>query len=227
MNKKALKSTIIELKEHDLSFQDISDILAKEYNIHMSRQAVCGMYNRATSDEVIKKNKEIILTTEDVINYSLLGLDSASIKEILSNMGYEITISDIKHILDDNAEYLKAVEAEQVNKVVKGVKNGNDADEIRNRITYKSVVVTDSRFKKLIKLAAEYMIYEQGKRVLTSIYNTTDDKALVKNIIADHNMNITMKDIEGTKQSADYDIVICKSASTIVRPKSITTQIVS
>lgn len=223
MDKRALKSTIIELKESGLSFQNISDILAKDYDIHMSRQAVCGMYNRATSDEVINKNKELILTTEDIVNYNSIGLSNYEIKEVLDKLGYSITLSDIEYILSINTEYKKSVEMELVQKIIRGLKLGNEIAEIKEKITYKGLSITDNKLKALLKISAEQMIYEQSKKVLASIYNATDDKALVKDIIAEHNMNITMKDIENTENGAMINgtLVLDNTQCNILRPKQI------
>lgn len=223
MDKRALKSTIIELKESGLSFQNISDVLAKEYNVHMSRQAVCGMYNRATSDAAISKNRELILTTADIVNYNCLGLNNNEIRDVLNKLGYSIVLSDIEYILSINSEYKKSVEMELVQKIVKGLKVGNEVSEIKSKLAYKGLVVTDSKLKELIKLAAEQMIYEQSRKVLSSIYNATDDKTLVKDIIAEHNMNITMRDIESerTLGSANGRLVLDSIRSNIVRPKGI------
>lgn len=223
MDKRALKSTIIELKESGLSFQNISDILAKEYDIHMSRQAVCGMYNRATSDEVINKNKELILTTEDIVNYNSIGLSNYEIKEVLDKLGYSITLSDIEYILSINTEYKKSVEMELVQKIVRGLKIGNEIAEIKEKITYKGLSITDNKLKALLKISAEQMIYEQSKKVLASIYNATDDKALVKDIITEHNMNITMKDIESAENGivVNGTLVLDNTQCNILRPKQI------
>ena len=223
MDKRALKSTIIELKESGLSFQNISDVLAKEYDIHMSRQAVCGMYNRATSDEVINKNKELILTTEDIVNYNSIGLSNYEIKEVLDKLGYSITLSDIEYILSINTEYKKSVEMELVQKIVRGLKLGNEITEIKEKVTYKGLTITDSKLKTLLKISAEQMIYEQSKKVLASIYNATDDKTLVKDIIAEHNMNITMRDIESAENGivVNGTLVLDNTQCNILRPKQI------
>lgn len=223
MDKRALKSTIIELKESGLSFQNISDILAKDYDIHMSRQAVCGMYNRATSDEVINKNKELILTTEDIVNYNSIGLSNCEIKEVLNKLGYSITLSDIEYILSINTEYRKSVEMELVQKIIRGLKLGNEIAEIKEKVTYKGLSITDNKLKSLLKISAEQMIYEQSKKVLASIYNATDDKALVKDIIAEHNMNITMRDIENAENGivVNGTLVLDNTQCNILRPKQI------
>ena len=221
MDKRALKSTIIELKENGLSFQNIGDVLARDYDIHMSRQAVCGMYNRATSDETISKNKELILTTEDIVNYNSIGLSDTNIKEVLDKQGYSITVSDINYILSINTEYSKSVEMELIQKIVRSLRVGNDIIDIKRNTTYKGICITSNKLKTLIKSAAEQMIYEQSKKVLASIYNATDDKALVKSIIAEHNMNITMRDIESTNNNNGIanSLVLDSTQCKIIRPK--------
>lgn len=196
MDKRVLKSKIIELKELNLSFQEISDILNRDYSVKMTRQAVCGMYNRAMSDESIKRNKELILTTNDIVNYHLLGYSDSDIREILALRGYDILLKDIKYIIESNKEFVQSLEAEIVLKVVKSIRLGNDTFNIKASISYNGTEITDGRFKDILKLASSFMLKEESIRVLSSIYNATDDKTLIKDIITNESLDIRLKDIE-------------------------------
>lgn len=212
MDKRALKSTIIELKENNKTYQEISDILAKEYDVHMSRQAVCGMYNRATSDDTIIKNKEMILATNDVINYHVLGIDNKQVKEIIQDIGYKLSLGDIEYIIKINEEYSISIERELIYKLIKELKMGNEINEIKAKITYKGIQITNNKYKELIKKSVEQMIYDESARVLSRVYNCTSDKTLIKDIIAEHNMNITLKDIENKKyENNRYKIQISQN----------------
>lgn len=197
MDRKALKLIIIELKESGKTFQSISDILSNEYGIHMSRQAVCGMYNRATSDKVICKNKTLILATEDIVRYRCLGLSAKEIKGVAS-ISNELSISDIESILSANDEYAEIVTKEYINKVTKCIELGMEALTIKDCLTYKGVQVTESMFKELLKKSTEALMNKECISILSRLYNVTSNKALVKEIIAENNMNITMKDIESS-----------------------------
>lgn len=223
MDKRALKSLIIELKESNISYQEISNILEKDYNIHMSRQAVCGMYTRATSDKTLNKNKELILATEDIVNYNNIGLDNREIKAVLDSIGYQIAINDIKYIIEINSEYIKALERELVYKVSKGITSGDDVQYIRNKIVYKSIKVTENRFKTLLNLATEQLIVDSVTKVLSNVYDITDDKQLVREAIAQHNLNITLKYIENKHRENKIvnKLVIDDTMSNIIRPRYI------
>ena len=50
MDKKSLKSVVVGYKMGGMSYADIATKLEEEYGVKMSRQAVNGLYKRATSD---------------------------------------------------------------------------------------------------------------------------------------------------------------------------------
>lgn len=223
MDKRELKAIIVDLKERGCSFQTISDILARDYNIQMSRQAVCGMYQRATSDEAIKKNTDIILTACDICKYKSLGLSSKQIKSIMTNAGYSLTMSDIEYILEINNEYIERINNELVSRIIKSITKGSEAVEIKQMLSYNGVVITDSRFKSLMRQATQQMLNRAVTSVLYKVYTSTDDKGLIKDILSDINSDMTIKDIESSnndKQSSSNCFIRVDGRSyNVYRPK--------
>jgi hypothetical protein len=198
MDKRELKAIIVDLKERNCSFQTISDILARDYNIQMSRQAVCGMYQRATSDEAIKKNTDIILTACDICKYASLGLSSKQIKSIMTNAGYSLSMSDIEYILEINKQYIEKMDSELVSKIIKSITKGSEAAEIKQTLSHNGVTITDSKFRNLMIEATKQMLNKEVASVLYKVYTSTDDKGLIKDILSDINSDMTIKDIENS-----------------------------
>ena len=163
MDKRTIKSLIIELKEENKSFQEISDILAREYGVKMSRQAVCGMYKRATSDDAINNNRNIILATTDIVNYSALGMPESIIKETLNNRGIDVSLNKVKSILKDNSNYLDEIYNELLKRMSWYIEHGYDLEDIKSKLQFKGVKPTESLLKSLIYSYHE-KIYHYIKR---------------------------------------------------------------
>lgn len=198
MDKRTLKSIIVELKESDgnRSFQDIADILEKDYEIKMSRQAVCGMYNRATSDEAISKYKDLILATNDILSYHLIGLSNKTIKSIMANNEIELPLSVIDNIIKEHSVTIEQMTKNQVFKVISLINNEQDLEDIKESLSYKGETPTNKRLNNLIELSSLYMIYESACKSLAKVMNLTENKALIKKVINKLNLEISLKDIE-------------------------------
>lgn len=198
MDKRTLKSIIVELKESDgnRSFQDIADILEKDYEIKMSRQAVCGMYNRATSDEAISKYKDLILATNDILNYHIIGLTDKTIKSIMANNEIELPLSVIDNIIKEHSVTIEQMTKDQVFKVISLINNEQDLEDIKESLSYKGETLTNKRLNNLIELSSLYMISESACKSLAKVMNLTENKTLIKKVINKLNLEISLKDIE-------------------------------
>lgn len=196
MDKMTIKSMIIELKDEGKSFQNISDILLRDYGVRMSRQAVCGMYKRSTSDTTVNTNKELKLATTDIINYSVIGVSNRDIKEILhrtrgvsiSLSSIESTIKEKNNFLIDRYDYLLGI-------VSTKIKNGDDCDSIRQALEYKGEPIREIIFNKLLEDYSANEIKKRALDVLVKVYNSSENKALVKTMSQKFNLNITTADL--------------------------------
>lgn len=203
MDKKTLKLLIVELKESGKTYQEISDILLNSYDTPMSRQAVCGMYNRAISNITIKHNKDIEMATSDIINYCAVG---CSYKEIKTRLLDNITIpmTEVVSILKSNINQLETVLKSLILVVEKYLSNGYSELDIIDRIQYKGVFIERSILRMLIKVATEHLLKSNATRTLTKIYSATEDRALIKNLISIHNIGITFTDINRALNDKEY-----------------------
>lgn len=205
MDKRTLKSIIVELKESDenRSFQDIADILEKDYDIKMSRQAVYGMYNRATSDEAISKYKDLILATNDILSYHILGLSNKVIKGIMANNEIELPLSVIDNIIKEHNVTIEQMTKDQVLKVISLINNGQDLEDIKDSLSYKGETPTNKRVNSLIELSSLYMISESACKSLAKVMNLTENKALIKKVINKINLGISLKDVESELNNSE------------------------
>lgn len=206
MDKRTLKSIIIGLKESDksITYQKISNILASRYGVHMTRQAVNGMYKRAMTDKEVIHRKELILATNDIIVYYLLGYSNRQIKGILADANQDVSIGDIDYIISNNSEHIVEVERTIIDKIVRGLSRGQTLIDIGEAIQYNGKHATKIQLKRLIRKAAQTLLLRSNVKILSDIYNSVGDKQLVKEIIDDNGIEISIKDIECNEYESMY-----------------------
>lgn len=194
MDKITLKSIIIEMRNNGDSFQKISDELKKKYNINKSRQAVCGLYNRATSEEQQGKNIDNVILRTDIVNYTSIGLTETQIKELLT----DVSNYKISEVINNSKDYLAELENEHVNTVKNILINSEDIGIIKSKLQYKNSMPTDEKIKQLIELATQNIIRDNTTTILVHILKITDDRELINNIIKKFNLDIKSKDINNS-----------------------------
>lgn len=195
MDKRTLKMLIIELKDSGRTYQEISEILKIEHSIIMTRQAVYGMYKRATSNEEINKSKELMLLTNDIINYTALGLNYKEIKNRIAQRKIDVKLADIKRIVVENEAHIKSVELNNIRKASNLLKDGLDFEEIRMKLHFKGELPSKKVTNIIIEKATEIMIFEAITEILANVLSTTDNKDIIKSISAKFNIDITSRDL--------------------------------
>ena len=196
MDKRTLKSKIIELRDIEgKSFREISDELALKYGIRMTRQAVCGMYNRATEPDKIIHNRDLMLAVNDIVNYFTLGKEAACIKEILANNNYSFSVSEIESIINGNSKYIKDIKEDQLKRVKIAILNGDDYSDIIDKLSYKNVKPNEYVINDMIKLAASTIINDRAVEVLAKVYTINENKALVKDIVQSFKLNASYSSV--------------------------------
>lgn len=174
MEKATLKSIIIGLKLSGLSFADISTRLKEDYDIEMSRQAVCGMYNRAMSKNKLDDSVAMAIMTTDVCRFYSLGKSIYEIKDIISNSKYELTINQIKLIIRNNKEVVDEMINEYINTAVNNI---TDFDKL---IAFNGVVPSDKVIYYIKEKAVEKIFVSNSKELLNSLLNNGVDKTIIK-----------------------------------------------
>ena len=195
MDKITLKNTIIGFRESGMSYADIANKLESEYKVVMTRQAVCGMYNRLINDNNIIKNKKIILSTTDICNYAVLGMSIRGISRKLSESNIDIPLDKIKDIINKNEDYLKIIEDDIIDKCVDMLKYGHTIEEVENEIRYNGVKPNDKIVSIFKYKVSERYVLDTTTNAMAKIFKITGDRALVKNLISKHNFDISLKEI--------------------------------
>ena len=218
MDKLTLKSIIIELRDSGMSFSDISNELKEKYGIKMTRQAVCGMYSRATSDKSITKAKNLILVTSDILNYYCIGLSTEDIKELLS---VDVSIADINKTIKSNAENINTIRKNQLNKIVNSIVNGADINDIRKILSFKGIQIDEKVFNKLVEMASETYVMEAIAGNILNIYNMSNDKKLTKKLMDKFNIHMNFSELgryqrlNRINNNTDFDTTVDDKENTI------------
>lgn len=194
IDKDYIKTVIIRLRDQGKSFQEISDILLKEHGINRSRQAICGMYNRAISDSKITQNIDETLSIHDILHYNAIGVSCERITEILIANGTEISVYRVKNIIKDNQDKLDKITQQIESVVYKLIKNGYTKQQIKDNLRYKVELPTKTALAKYIQEATIKLLNNTKIELLGKVLNQTKDIELIKVIISVDN-NITFKDI--------------------------------
>jgi DNA-binding transcriptional MerR regulator len=195
MNKDVTKSLIVELKEGGKSFQEISDILLKDYKIKMSRQAVCGMYKRTIANDTLNKNKELILLTNDICHWSAIGLNSKEIKDELAKYDYDVTIRKIDNIIENNSETIETIREKLTEYVSELLNNNSELDNIIRAISFKRVKPKNKELMDIIEKATMTLVKDSVTTVLANVYSITERKNLIKSISETCGLDITVGDV--------------------------------
>lgn len=195
MDKRTIKSMIIELKEEGKSFQEIADSLNKEYGVRMTRQAVCGMYRRATSSKAIQTEMDTKLAVADIVNYSELGLSIQRIQELLASRDVNVSIYKINLILSENKDYRKSVHDELLSKLTKMLQNGTDLQELKMGLSYKGEQPVNKAVDSLLSEYATNEIRNKAAFILADVYNLSENKNIISNISDLYKLNLTLTDI--------------------------------
>ena len=182
MDKRTLKNIIIGYKLSGLSFADISNKLREEYNVDMSRQAICGLYNRATSKDNIKENYNTIINTTNICNYYVIGLNTKDIKEKLACNNCTLSLSKINKIIEDNGEYINIIEEHLVDKIKILLDNKCSMQQIINEISFNDIKPTSKKLDDLIFKASIKYINEKICGEINEILDITSDKKLAKSL---------------------------------------------
>ena len=193
MDKTTLKATIVELKENGMSFSEISKELEDKFDIKMTRQAVCGMYNR-----IVSKNNDStnIVLVKDICTYKSLGLSDFAIRNILKEHCVDVTSSYIKTVIDDKLEYIEDIKNDYVDRV-SGMLDANiHLTSIINSMEYKGVKPTSNCIDEIIERASSKLLNDTCMEVLVNLYRNISDSNLIRKLISKYNMDIEFRDVK-------------------------------
>lgn len=198
MRKEEIKSIIVELREKEKTFAEISDILKEVYGVTMSRQAVCGMYCRLTEKNEENKDIKMIVFRVDIINFHLIGLTNEEIRELLKKRyDVELTAYNIQSIIDSKEGYLKRVSDEKVEKIATHIMDVNSSNTIVDILKYKGIKPKERVVKEFTIKAVNQLMRQQAIKIASNIVDETGSSSIIKQINKMYKFNITLKEIKG------------------------------
>lgn len=198
MRKEEIKSIIVELREKEKTFAEISDILKEVYGVTMSRQAVCGMYRRLTEKSEENKDIKMIVFRVDIINFHLIGLTNEEIRELLKKRyDVEFTTYNIQSIIDSKEGYLKRVSDEKVEKIANHIMDVNSPSTIVDILKYKGIKPKERVVKEFTIKAVNQLMRQRAVEIASNIMDETGSSSIIKQINKMYGFNITLKETKG------------------------------
>ncbi len=154
MDKTTLKSIIVTLRDEDIdnpkSFAAIAKILKDDYGIEKDRQSIYGIYTRAKKDEEEEIKKYNIQAVADVVNLLALGYNKSETRNIASSIGEGVSYYSVREIADNEENYIKSVQEEQVRRISIALSKKTDIDKAKSELSYKGIWIKDKRWEDLI-----------------------------------------------------------------------------
>lgn len=195
LDKESIKRIIVQLRAEDKSFQEISDILLKDYGILRTRQAVQGIFSRVMNAN--EDNLDDLVVKLDIWNLYQLGYNKEQIIGFIQTWypGKPITLYKLQMLVENSSNNLKSIENEQLKLINKGLKQGLDCDDIKAWLSYKSVDIKDTRFKELLKKNVTLNLEEHIKDEAAKIMELTGDREIAKQIASKFGIELKSKDI--------------------------------
>lgn len=195
MEKKSLKSIVIGYKLSGLSYADIAARLEEEYDIKMSRQAVNGLYKRATSDKETEKNIQTVIRTTDICYFNALGYTVKEIKELINDDNFDLSLNKINDILSNNSELISDIESHIIDKINTGLKNKENIDLIIHSLKFKDVNIKNKKWEKFLEEATKAYITDAVINSYASILEITNNRDLIRCMMKEFNIQTSFKEL--------------------------------
>lgn len=180
-----IKSMVISMRQNGnngrgMSFQAISDKLREEYSIVKSRQAVQGLYVRATEDE-LRAGENFKLSVE-ICNVYCLGYNLTETTEIINSIGYSVSYQKICNAVKFNSDYLNWLLDSMKYTVLNNFSADSDVTIIKQLLGYRGFDATQEKFDELIYLSCIDKIKESSIEHLKTAYKLTNNAELIKRL---------------------------------------------
>ena len=196
MDNKTLRALVVEYKDDDMTYQEISDKLAEEHGVIRSRQALQGMYQRAIKRKDTEDMRDRIVAKADIVNIYCLGYSRTEIQEIVNNMGYDLNYNDIITTINEQEEYIEQVEATIVNRLEGMLIFSDNINDLKESLIYKEMEITDKKLNEYMVDAYTNIARDKIHEVLASAYRFTDDTIMARKIARRFNIDFSIGDIK-------------------------------
>ena len=186
-----IKNVIASLRTEGKSFRKISEILKEEYGVNRSQQAIQSMYARMLKKEEYNNSLDRIDGICDIINVYALGYNMTQVHEIVAKLGINISYNSVISVIKSNQSYVyqvnNALTAAVIDLLVEN--ESINAEQIKTRLSYKGIPITDKKYNQLIKLATSMIIDRQSILVINRALELTRSWETVKELCYEKQIN--------------------------------------
>lgn len=162
-NKSIINIIIKKRDEDNLTFQEISNYIDKEYGIKKTRQSIYSLYKRhkdnVTKDDATKAELEI-----DVLNLFIMGY---SINKIASLIG--ISNYKVKTLIENEENEIKNITNYKMQMVLNKLQDTNDINEIKNILKYKNWEIQEKGLNEIVSTAITMLLEKQINNMIAKL----------------------------------------------------------
>lgn len=152
INKNEIKQIVVALRTQGKTFQAISDELEQNYGIKRTRQGIKSLYDRAMEDKDTATQEFSKICA--VVNLYALGYFRVDIVDHLKNMGMASTRFEVSSIINENKEYVEAVEQTMILRLADMMDKDYNKTSLSMAIGYEGIPATISKLYELLVKAA-------------------------------------------------------------------------
>lgn len=196
MDRKTMRTLIIDYRNRGKTFREISEILRDNYGIIRDRQAIQGIYNRAIAKMAKNELVNNYTIVSDIVNLYVLGYNMAEITKLTKEIGEEVTYYKVRNTLTKELEYIDEVRKRKIIQAVECIQCGYNLENIKKRLEYKGVYPTDKGLKDILIEAYSIIVTNEAINELAKAYKYLKDKDVIKEIIIKTGLNVTLEDIK-------------------------------
>lgn len=188
MKNDKLTDIIVELRNNNKTFREISYILKEEYGIERSPQAIQKRYATFVNAPKIEYDTPIGHIECDILNLYALGYNKSEILRIINEYGEQkIKYDYITKTINIRTTYLTSIKNTIIEKIKIGINNHNTYESVYNRLYYiigqKTIKMKIEKYNKYIR----YIFSDNVNRFINSeskrMMEFTRNKEMTSNFI--------------------------------------------
>lgn len=193
MDMTTLRTLIIELKDSGMTFQEVADVLEKQYGIIRTRQGINGIYKRAK--ESLKEDESKQRVVCDIINLYCICDSAQQVFNKLQQIGVNVSYRQVLNVINNETSYIESVRQTIIANLEAQIESLTDIRDAIRLVEYKGITVSKKKFSEYFELACKHYIRQEVVGELSKIYRLTSNKDMVKSLGQQFNIGIKTSDL--------------------------------
>ena len=207
LDRKTIRTLIVDLREgENMSFEDIRDTMEELYGYKASRQAVCGIYNRAKEAMKRKPQKDLAKQTLGVNVANLLARGYTMTTLEKDPKKFALPEKCGRWAMSEALELVPGLREQAYENIVDELRyllmSGAGLQKMKKAVRYGKTPMTNKAFVQAVADAYVPLVQAHVAEFLKEEYALHGDKDIVQETLAKLNLGIPVHQVCGS----DFDI---------------------